>query len=172
MSVRNDALTYSTVELYRQDMKFSAAHFTIFNATERERLHGHNYHVHTYVTAALDDAGITYDYSITRKQVLALCRSLNEYMLLPAESPHLNIGEQDDQYVVKYGKDTMYFLKNETLLLPIKNTTSECLAQWFVDQLTEDQADLADKQIIKIKVAVSTTPGQCSVAKWKLPTSS
>ena len=166
MSVRDDALTYSTIELYRQDMKFSAAHFTIFNATERERLHGHNYQVHTYITAAMDDAGITYDYSITRKQVLALCRSLNEYMLIPEQSPYLSIEDEAPYYKVAYCDDVMYFLKDDSLLLPIKNTTSECLAQWFVDELTRDQKDLSDKKIIKVKVAVSTTPGQCSVAKW------
>jgi GTP cyclohydrolase I len=31
---------YSTLEVGKEDMKFSAAHYTIFSATERERLHG------------------------------------------------------------------------------------------------------------------------------------
>ena len=31
---------YSTLEIGKEDMKFSAAHYTIFSATERERLHG------------------------------------------------------------------------------------------------------------------------------------
>lgn len=159
-------MTYSTVELYRNDMKFSSAHFTIFNATERERLHGHNYQVKTYVTAKVGDDGITYDYSITRKQVIALCRSLNEYMLLPERSPYLTIEDQGDNYYVTFNGQGMYFLKADTLVLPIANTTSECLAQWFIDQLIIDQQDLQQKQIIKMKVAVSTTVGQCSVAKW------
>lgn len=169
MSARDDALSpiLSTVELYREDMKFSAAHFTIFDGEERERLHGHNYYVHTYITAAMNDAGITYDYSITRKHVLGLCRSLNEYTLIPEQSPYLNISEQDQYYRVQFADDVMLLLKSDTLLLPIKNTTSECLAQWFVDQLTADKADLADKRISKVKVSVSTTQGQCSVAKWK-----
>jgi 6-pyruvoyltetrahydropterin/6-carboxytetrahydropterin synthase len=149
-------------------MKFSAAHFTIFSATERERLHGHNYQVHTFVTAEMSDEGITYDYSETRKQVLALCRSLNEYVLLPTQSPHLAVSEEGDYYVARYQDDVMYFLKKDTLLLPIQNTTSECLAEWFVQALVEDQADLAAKKIVKIKVAVSTTRGQRSIAKWKL----
>ncbi|MDF1760083.1 MAG: 6-carboxytetrahydropterin synthase [Coxiellaceae bacterium] len=169
MSAGNNTLTYSTVELYREDMKFSAAHFTIFNAEERERLHGHNYQVHTYIKAAMDDSGITYDYSITRKQVLALCRSLNEYMLLPAQSPYLQISEEGEYYAVQFQQDKMLFLKKECILLPIKNTTSECLAQWFVDQITENKDDLAAKRIVKVKVSVSTTRGQCSIAKWKAP---
>jgi 6-pyruvoyltetrahydropterin/6-carboxytetrahydropterin synthase len=161
-------MSLSTVELYRNDMKFSAAHFTIFSAEERERLHGHNYHVHTYVTAEMNDDGITYDYSITRKAVIALCRSLNEYMLLPERSPYLTIEECGVQYRVCFGSDEMFFLKADTLVLPVANTTSECLAQWFVDQLVLDPDDLREKKIVKIKVAVSTTTGQSSVAKWTL----
>lgn len=158
--------SWSTVELYRNDMKFSSAHFTIFSATNRERLHGHNYQVKTQVCAKMNEHGITYDYSITRKQVLALCRSLNEYMLLPEYSPHLTISKQDEFYKVIFDGQAMYFLQAETRLLPIKNTTSECLAQWFVDQLTADVSDLDDKHIRSLSVSVSTTVGQCSVASW------
>lgn len=163
----HSTLRFSTIELYREDMKFSAAHFTIFNATERERLHGHNYHVHTYVTAVVNEEGITYDYSETRRRVLELCRSLNEYTLLPAHSPHLKITEEGDYYTVRYQSEKMLLLKSDTRLLPVQNTTSECLAEWFLAQLTQNPKDLDHKKIVKIKVAVSTTPGQCSVAKWK-----
>ena len=34
-----------TIRLAKENMKFSAAHFTIFSASERERLHGHNFRV-------------------------------------------------------------------------------------------------------------------------------
>lgn len=152
----------ATVELYRNDMKFSAAHFTIFNATERERLHGHNYQVRSSITAAMQDDGITYDYSISRKKILMLCRSLNEYMLLPEKSPHLSIEAEGDFYKVIFNKRSMYFLQAETILLPIENTTSECLAEWFLSELMTDKADLAEKCIKEICVSVSTTVGQRS----------
>ena len=34
-----------TLYIDKESHKFSAAHYTIFSATERERLHGHNYSV-------------------------------------------------------------------------------------------------------------------------------
>ena len=43
----------TTLELYKEEMKFSAGHFTIFSATERENLHGHNFSV--YVAPCADD---------------------------------------------------------------------------------------------------------------------
>ena len=35
----------TTIELSKEYLKFSAGHFTVFSATERERLHGHNFSV-------------------------------------------------------------------------------------------------------------------------------
>ena len=158
----------ATIELYRNDMKFSAAHFTIFNAHERERLHGHNYYVKTRITAEYVEPGITYDYSDTRKKILALCRSLNEYLLLPANSPYLTISEKDDNYLVRYGEDNMQFLKSDTLLLPLENITGEELSHWFIAQLFEDEADLRAKKIHQVKISVSTTNGQEAWASQEL----
>jgi 6-pyruvoyltetrahydropterin/6-carboxytetrahydropterin synthase len=157
----------STIKLNRQDMKFSSGHFTIFSATERERLHGHNYHVSCTVKAEASSEGITYDYSETRKVLIALCRELNEYMLLPKDSPHLKVTEDETYYYAQYGEDKMIFLKKETLILPLSNITSEELARWFVERLIEDKPSIKEKKISEIMVGVSTTPGQEAYYQWK-----
>ena len=157
----------STVSLYRDDMKFSSGHFTIFSATERERLHGHNFRVESEITAEIKEVGITYDYSLTRKEILVLCRSLNEYLLLPQYSPYLNIEEDHQYYYAFFNGVKMSFLKEDTLILPIKNVTSEGLAGWFVDRLTNDKALLKEREIVKLKIKISTTPGQDASASWE-----
>ena len=149
-------------------MKFSAGHFTIFSATERERLHGHNFQVRVEVTAKVQDSGITYDYSLTRRKVLALCKSLNEYMLLPRYSPYLKLSEDELYYYAEFNGESMSFLKTDTQVLPIKNVTSEGLAEWFVNELIRDEADLAAKEIVAIKVTISITVGQTASATWQL----
>jgi hypothetical protein len=35
----------TVIEIQKEYLHFSAAHFTIFSATVRENLHGHNFHV-------------------------------------------------------------------------------------------------------------------------------
>ncbi len=157
----------STIKLNRQDMKFSSGHFTIFSYKERERLHGHNYHVSCTIQAEASSEGITYDYSETRKEILALCRELNEYMLLPQHSPHLHITEDESYYYAQYQEDKMIFLKKETIILPLTNITGEELARWFVLQLTKDQEAIQNKSILEIMVGVSTTPGQEAFYSWK-----
>ena len=158
---------YSTVSLYRNDMKFSAGHFTIFSATERERLHGHNFQVLVEVTAKVQDSGITYDYGLTRRRVLKLCKSLNEYMLLPKYSPYLKLNEDEHYYYAEFNGERMSFLKTDTLVLPVKNVTSEGLAEWFVNELISDTVDLAAKEIVGIKVTISITVGQTASATWQ-----
>ncbi|MDC0574224.1 6-carboxytetrahydropterin synthase, partial [Luminiphilus sp.] len=43
----------ATLHINKQAHKFSAAHFTIFSATDRERLHGHNYGVSARIVAVM-----------------------------------------------------------------------------------------------------------------------
>ena len=47
----------ATLHIDKQAHKFSAAHFTIFSETDRERLHGHNYGVSARIVAAMGDNG-------------------------------------------------------------------------------------------------------------------
>ena len=53
-----------TIRLAKENMKFSAAHFTIFNASERERLHGHNFRVEVDIEARMLGNGMCFDYGI------------------------------------------------------------------------------------------------------------
>ena len=45
------------IEIAKQALNFSAAHFTIFSATEREDLHGHNWQVECELTSTIDANG-------------------------------------------------------------------------------------------------------------------
>ena len=54
----------ATLHIDKQAHKFSAAHFTIFSETERERLHGHNYGVSARIVAAMGDNGFSADYNV------------------------------------------------------------------------------------------------------------
>ena len=62
----------STIELFKEAMKFSAGHFTIFSETERERLHGHNFTVYVALTGEVNDKGMIADYRDFNDALLAL----------------------------------------------------------------------------------------------------
>jgi hypothetical protein len=83
----------TTLYINKESHKFSAAHFTIFSATERERLHGHNYSVSARIVAPMGDNGFSADYNVYKTRLARLCDELDEYMLLAGDSPYQTIEE-------------------------------------------------------------------------------
>ncbi len=156
----------TTIHIDKESHKFSAAHFTIFSATERERLHGHNFSVSAKIVAPVDDNGLTGDYAVYKQQIKKLCDALDEYTLIPEQSLYLSIDQQGDYYKVSHHNDVMLLLKADTLLLPVRNTTVEDLSHYLLHGLLEDKPFLAAQDIREIEVMVSSGPGQTGSSKW------
>jgi 6-pyruvoyltetrahydropterin/6-carboxytetrahydropterin synthase len=154
------------LEFCSEKIGFSAGHFTIYNATSRERLHGHNYKLHLTISAELGDDGITFDYALFNKKIESLCQQIHSYFLLPTQSPFLNISEDADYYYALFNQEKIPFLKTDCKLLPIRNTTLEELSQWLLDQLTEDQSLLQLYGIHSITLKLFNGPGQAGVVTW------
>ena len=72
----------ATLHIDKQAHKFSAAHFTIFSETERERLHGHNYGVSARIVAEMGSNGFSADYNVYKRCLQKICDAHDEYMLL------------------------------------------------------------------------------------------
>ena len=149
-----------TIRLAKENMKFSAAHFTIFNAHERERLHGHNFRVEADIEARMLGNGMCFDYGIYKDRIVALCRELNEWMILPTRSPYLRVEETGDQVYALFDGQRIPFLRSDVLLLPIENATLEEFAAWFLQRLGEDREALRAHAITAMEVRVFSGPGQ------------
>ena len=157
----------TTIEISKEYLKFSAAHFTVFSATDRERLHGHNFKVAAKVTAPVGPNGMCFSYRILKDKLEALCASLDEYLLLSAESPHLVISEDGGDYLVGFNGETMRFLKADTLLLPVRNATVEEYSRYILERLLEDRDLIDGYDIREVGIKVSSGPGQWGSARWK-----
>lgn len=149
-----------TIRLAKEAMKFSAAHFTLFNAHERERLHGHNFRVEADIEARMLGNGMCFDYGLYKDRIVALCRELNEWMILPTRSPYLRIEEAGECVIAHFDGQRIPFLRRDVLLLPIENATLEEFAQWFLQRLGEDRVALQAHGIVAIEVRVFSGPGQ------------
>jgi len=156
----------SSIEIEKQYLHFSAAHFTIFSATERERLHGHNFRLAVEITGEIDDNGLCFDYAIYKKVLKDLCHQYDEYTLIAEQSPHLKIRSDDEYVYVTHNERTQPLLKTDTILLPIKNVTIEELSHYFLDKLTEDKPKLKQLRIKAFEVRVSSGPNQWGIARW------
>ena len=156
------------IELFRDDMKFSAAHFTIFSRTRREHLHGHNFYVYAAISAPVGDNELAFDYTLCRKEILNLCRVLNEQVLVPAHSPYLSVDNLDSSYQLKFDKDQFVLPYDDVVLLPVKNISTEGLAQWFVKEMGLNKSLYGLENAYELTIKVSTALGQYASATLPL----
>ena len=157
----------TTIDLHMQRLKFSAAHFTIFSATERERLHGHNFVVEAKITAPVGPNGLSCDYAIFKQKLMRLVDELDEYTLIAANSPYLDITEELPYLRISFDNEAMMLLKSDTILLPVRNCTVEEYSYYIIEKLCEDKDLLNTHDIRKIEVLVSSGPGQSGSSEWQ-----
>ena len=153
----------ATLHIDKQAHKFSAAHFTIFSSTERERLHGHNYGVSARIVAKMGENGFSADYNLYKRCLQKLCDEHDEYMLLPGASPWLTIVEENGEYHATFAGKTLRFPVDETLVLPIVNVTVEALAHYLLD-LVLSEGGLGD--LTELELFDTSGDGQTSSASW------
>ncbi len=157
----------TTITLSKEYLKFSAAHFTIFSATSRERLHGHNFSVAAAITAPVGDNGMCFSYKVYKQKLEQLCAEMDEYLLIPTASPFLTIGDEGDYHRVEFNGEIMLFLKSDTRLLPIRNTTVEEYSQYLLDRLVRDTDEIEKYDLRKIVIEVFSGPGQSGSSLWE-----
>ncbi len=160
----SDRERLTTLYIDKESHKFSAAHYTIFAAGERERLHGHNYAVSAKIVAPMGNNGFAADYNVYKDRIKALCDELDEYLVLPADSPYQRIEEDGDEYRVLFGDEEMRFLRSDTLVLPIVNATVEELSRYLLERLLH--ASRGD-DLRELRVCVASGPGQKGCASWR-----
>ena len=154
----------TTIEISKEALHFAAAHFTLFSATERENLHGHNFQVRLEVEAELGDDGLAFDYNILKKALQMLCDRLDEHVLLPERSPHLRIVQEGGYVLALFNGERLPFLPRDVLTLPVGNITVEALAAWMLEEL-RGKPELAGLGIHRWVVRVSSGPGQWARAE-------
>lgn len=157
----------ATIVLNKEDMKFCSGHFTIFSASERERLHGHNFFVRISVDTWIQDNGMAFNYDEMKRRVVSLCQGLNEYFLLPGNSPHLKIKHVSDKVLASFNGEELSFLKKDVLVLPLVNISLEELGSWFIDQIRSDKTQFDAWRIERLCISVYSEPGQCVASTWQ-----
>lgn len=150
------------VSVYKEKFNFCSAHFLIFANGDREELHGHNYQCWVDIDGPLDHGDLVIDFMLLKPVVKELCDELDHRMILPTESPHLMISHRNDVVWVQHRDDQFAFPKRDVILLPIRNTSTERLAEYLCGRLRERLAiQVPNAQIERIRVSVEESSGQC-----------
>ena len=154
-----------SIEIDKEYLKFSCAHFLIFPDGAAERLHGHNYRVYVAISAALTRHGLVLDFIQVKPVIRAIVDELDEHWLLPGEHAELSVAERDDGIVeVRYRERYYAAPREDVIVLPINNTSAENLSAWVGRELhARLRARFPDLRVERLRVSVEETSGQRGV---------
>jgi len=160
--------TYA-VDLCKQQLTFSAAHFITFAGTICERLHGHNYGVSCRVEGPLDSNHYVIDFIALRDALNRLSQTLDHHVLLPTLHPliHVTHDPDHDEVMATFENRRWIFPAEDCVLLPVANTTAEALAAYFVDQLQATLGAHWGPEVTSLTVRIDENQGQWGECRWE-----
>lgn len=156
------------IEIGKEDIKFSAAHFTIFPDGSRERLHGHNYRVRMVATYVVRGDGMAVDYGLLKRALRKVCMRFDEYVLLPSRSRHLRIEETEAGIEATIGASRFVFPVDDVIVLPVSNITGEALASVVRADVLQSLAEAGVEPPTHCEIGISSGDGQWVVVAGDL----
>ena len=160
------------VSVTKDYLVFSAAHFITYAGDICERLHGHNYRVTAEIYGPLDENHYVVDFIFVRDTLQELVAAWDHRMLLPTEHSEIRVETQEDphygpQVAVTFRDRRWMFPREDCILLPIPNTTTELLAQRLGKQLLEAIEAETETRPTSLKLAVDENHGQWGVWHYR-----
>lgn len=156
------------IDVSKEYLKFSAAHFLIFPDGSAERLHGHNYRVFVDVEADLTEHGLVIDFKMIKPIIRELVDRLDEHWLVPGEHPVLRARDRGDGTIEVRYQDRYYAAPLEdVIVLPVNNTSSENLATYLGRELRAMlRQRFPDVALSALRLWVEETAGQRGSYRW------
>jgi 6-pyruvoyltetrahydropterin/6-carboxytetrahydropterin synthase len=153
------------VQLQKDTMVFSAAHFITFNGNVCESIHGHNYGVKAEVVGQLDENGYVCDFIALRDGLAEIVATMDHKVVLPASHPMIKVVDDGKEVTATFEKKRWVFPLEDCQILPIANTTAELMAGYIADELKRKTRDQFGDQISKLIVGVDENRGQWGVVE-------
>lgn len=152
-----------SVQVTKDYLVFSAAHFITFNKNICERLHGHNYRVEATIGGPLDENYYVVDFIAVRDAMQAIVQELDHHMLLPTKHDQIHVKADEKEVVVRFEDRRWIFPLDDCILLPVQNTTSELLAKYIGNRLLDQMQQTIDYVPESIRVGVDENNGQWGI---------
>ena len=149
-------------------LHFSASHFITFGTPEQvEALHGHNFRIKAEVSGPLNPREYVVDFLIAFDALKKICKMLSHKVLIPRDHPCISLTKADDSIHVSMPPLQWVFPMGDTLTLPIRNTTTESLAEYiaklFRELLEQESAFEMPPSHYGITIELEESPGMWAV---------
>jgi 6-pyruvoyltetrahydropterin/6-carboxytetrahydropterin synthase len=136
------------------NLRFSAAHMVIGHES-CGKIHGHSYIVDVEVEGKRSGKfGFVIDFKVLKNITRKICKSLDHRLLIPVDSPDLEITYQDDKTVefTTLGELEYKIPKSDVVLLPIISTTAESLSIYITDAIVNELEDTSTLEYIEVQL--------------------
>jgi 6-pyruvoyltetrahydropterin/6-carboxytetrahydropterin synthase len=151
------------VQVTKDYLVFCSAHFITYSGHLCESLHGHNYRTSVILEGALDQNWYVFDFTQLKRLTKRLVDELDHRVLLPRDNPLIRLSESDGHIHAQYKESRYLFPAQDTVILPIPNTTAEMLAQYLARRVLDELAGQGVTTISAIEVEVEESFGQSAV---------
>jgi 6-pyruvoyltetrahydropterin/6-carboxytetrahydropterin synthase len=155
-----------TVRVTKDHLVFSAGHFITYDGDHCERLHGHNYRTAVSVVGPLDGNHYVFDFIALLERTKEVVAQLDHHMLVALHNPLLTVEETPGTVRVRYRTKEWSFPREDCVLLPIENTTTEVLARWIGQQVVAALFTRHNFIPQTVRVEVEENVGQSAVVEW------
>ncbi len=142
-------------------LKFSSAHFLLFEHGQCEHVHGHNYRAWVELEGSLETNDYVFDFIAVKPLMKKICDRLDHRVLLPTENAEMKIMQAGSVIDATYHGKQYRFPAEDVVLLPIHNTTAELLARYICGEMKRElKAGSGAAQLTWIRVGVQESFGQ------------
>lgn len=153
------------IHIRKDNLKFSAAHMTVFPDGSKEGLHGHNYQVELEVELAEPALARMLSYEAFKRALRAVCNAWDEKVLVAGENPWLEpLASAKGEYAFRLCGKRYVLPVEEVAVLSVDNITAENLAEAFFDKfwkkLTQDPAIPWRERIVAASLRIDESCGQ------------
>lgn len=154
-----------SVDLEKEDLIFSVAHFITFGENICEAIHGHNYRLRCQLVGPLQTHAYVFDFIALRDHLKAIVKELDHHVLLPDRHPTILVQRHGEAVIVRFAAKKWEFPASDVAILPIDNTTAERLAEYIGDRLLQQLPELSTT-ISQLTVGVDENEGQWGCCRW------
>lgn len=124
-------------------------------------MHGHNYQVSVAMEGELDSAGVVLDFISFKPLVKRICDSLDHHTLVQTASPVIKVRERAREVELRYKKQKIILPRQDVILLPLVNTSTELLAEHIAGQIRRQVRRTFPRTKIRyLEVGVEEARGQ------------
>jgi 6-pyruvoyltetrahydropterin/6-carboxytetrahydropterin synthase len=155
------------VRVTKDHLVFSSGHFISYEGDKCERLHGHNYRTAVEIEGELDENSYVFDFIALKNRTKAITDQLDHRMMLPTQSSLIAVEPGPKSVHVRYREREWLFPKDDCVLLPIENTTTELLARYIGQCLIEDLRRQNQYEPRVLRVEVEENIGQSATYEWR-----